>query len=108
MNDCKFVGNLTEDVKLSSVKLNDGTSKSKGTIKLALNDYGREPAFIEITVWGTSAENCAKYLKKGMPVAITAYAENNNYEKDGIKIYSYKFTADRVEFIKSDKAQKVN
>ncbi len=108
MNDCKFVGNLTEDIKLSSVKLNDGTSKSKGTIKLALNDYGRQSTFIDIAVWGATAENCSKYLKKGMPVAVTAYVENNNYEKGGTKIYSYQFTADKVEFIKSEKAQKDN
>lgn len=109
MNDCKFVGNLAEDIKVTTVKLpNDGTSKSKGTIKLAVNDFNRKPLCIEFTVWGKTAENAAKYLKKGMPAVIKAHTDNNDYEKNGVKVHSYEFTADEVEFISSKKPENSN
>lgn len=103
MNNCCFVGNLTEDIKLTTVKVQDGT-KTKGTLKLAVNDYGNDPTFIEVTLWEKTAENCAKYLKKGMPVSVRAHVENNNYEKNGVKIYTYQFVGESVEFISSPKA----
>lgn len=102
MNSCNFVGNLTEDVKLTSVNCADGT-KSKAIIKLAVNGIGDKALFIDIATWGKLAENCSKYLKKGSPVAVSASVENNNYEKDGNKIYTYQFTANDVTFISGGK-----
>lgn len=103
MNSCNFVGNLTEDVKLTTVNCADGTTKSKAIIKLAVNGKGDKPLFIDIATWGKLAENCSKYLKKGSPAAINAEVENNDYEKDGNKIYTYQFTAKTVDFISAGK-----
>lgn len=108
MNNCSFVGNLTEDVKTTTVQVKDGTSITKGTMKLAVNNFGCEPAFIEFTLWEKTAENCAKYLKKGNAAAVVAHVENNNYEKNGVKIYGYQFVADSVQFISVPRVEKEN
>lgn len=106
MNNCGFVGNLTDDIKLSTVQVKDGTSITKGIMKLAVDSFGCEPAFIEFTLWDKKAENCAKYLKKGNAAAVVAHVENNNYEKNGVKIYGYQFVADSVKFISAPKNEK--
>ena len=105
MNQCNFVGNLTHDVELTEVKVKEEGVKSKGTLKIALNSSADRTTFIEITLWGKLAENCAKFRKKGDPVRVTAHVENNDYEKDGVKHYTYQFTADDVEFISTGKGK---
>lgn len=104
MNQCNFLGNLTHDVELSEVKVNEGV-KSKGTLKIALNSRADKTTFVEITAWDKLAENAAKYLKKGNPVKVTAHVDNNDYEKDGVKHYGYQFTADDIEFIATGKGR---
>lgn len=104
MNQCNFLGNLTHDVELSEVQVKEGVT-SKGTLRLALNTAADKTTFIDVTVWGKTAENAAKYLKKGNPVRVTAHVENNIYEKDGVKHYTLQFTADDVEFIATGKGK---
>lgn len=105
MNNCNFAGNLTDDIKIVKVDCKDGTPKSKAIIKLAVKNSHGTTTFIEFTVWGAQAENAAKFLKKGSAVAIIAEAENNTYEKDGIKVYTYQFTAKEITYLSSAKTE---
>ncbi len=104
MNQCNFLGNLTHDVELTEVKVNEGV-KSKGTLKMALNSGADKTTFVEVTVWGKTAENAAKYLNKGSPVRVTAQLKHNDYEKDGVKHYGYEFVADDVEYVSGGKGK---
>jgi single-strand DNA-binding protein len=101
MNVCIFVGNLTADVQTTQVKSKDGEI-AKGTIKLAINNNENSTTYLDIAVWGKSAENAAKYLKKGQAISVNCFVENNNYERqDGQKVYSLQFTARDWQFINS-------
>jgi single-strand DNA-binding protein len=59
--------------------------------------------FIPVVVWGPSAENCERYLKKGSPVLVEGRIQVRSYEaKDGTgKRYSTDVIASGVTFLGS-------
>ena len=54
--------------------------------------------FLQITVFGKLADFVMKWCQKGKRYLVTAHIINNNYEKNGQKVYSLTLIADRVEF----------
>ena len=55
--------------------------------------------FLQITAFGKLADFVLKWCQKGKRYLVTAHIVNNNYEKNGQKVYSFSFIADRVEFV---------
>lgn len=106
MNQFNFVGNLTRDLELRTVKHGDNDIKVT-TLSVALNSYSKnsDAVFVDVSVWGKSAENCVTYLKKGSMVRVTGRVRDNQYEKEGVKVYSYAFDADDVEFLSNPKKE---
>lgn len=102
LNRFQFTGNLTRDPEL----LNGGTSKAVVTLQLATNhvwyDDNREKQeksnFFRIKDFGKSADNHAKYLRKGSHVYVEGRIENTEYEKNGETVYGFDFIADYVEY----------
>ena len=99
-----LTGKLGKDVELRYTP----QGKSVATFSLAVNDnFNRELThWINIIVWGKSAENCANYIGKGSHVAVEGRINTRNYEnQEGKKIYITEVVADRVEFLdkKGDK-----
>lgn len=101
MNTVALIGNLTRDPEVRyttsqmaiasfAIAINRPTKKD-GTDGGA--DYPR------ITVFGTQAENCKKFLKRGSKVGIIGKIQTGSYEKDGQRIYTTDVVADRVEFL---------
>ena len=67
--------------------------------------------FPRITVFGRQAENCEKYLKKGLLVGIQGRLQTGSYtNKNGDKVYTTDVIAERVEFLQwaNDKKQDEN
>lgn len=63
-------------------------------------DGTKEADFPKITVFGKQAENCEKYLRKGLKVAIQGRIQTGSYtNKNGDKVYTTDVVADRVEFL---------
>jgi single-strand DNA-binding protein len=55
-----------------------------------------------VTVWGESAQHCARYLAKGRRVFIEGRLETHSYDdKDGKKTRSTQVVAMRVQFLDS-------
>jgi single-strand DNA-binding protein len=104
MKKLQVIGNLTSDVELKQITGKDGKSLSIANVTVAVNDKGNA-TFIPITVWGRDAENLAKYTKKGSKLHIEADVENNNYDKDGKKIYGLKFNATSIQYLDSKKKE---
>jgi single-strand DNA-binding protein len=104
MKRLAIIGNLTADIELEKVK-----DKSIAKITIAVNNgkdkegKDRDATFIPVTVWDKLAENLAKYNKKGSKLYIEADIENNNYEKDGVKHFGFRFTAREIEYLSSKK-----
>lgn len=94
-----ITGNLTKDVELRKVKKGEDEF-SVATITVAVNEIGSEtPTFFNIEVFRGLADSCAKNIGKGAAVSIIAEIKSNNYEKNGEKVYGYKFIAEEIQFI---------
>ena len=103
LNSVLVEGNLTRDPE--EFKLAEGTSMTRfsiGVNRYFMNrskEYVSEASFFVIITWGKTAENCAKYLKKGRGVRILGrlrqerWTTKENESKDRIVI-----VAEHVEF----------
>lgn len=101
MNKVELIGRLTKDVVLN--KTNSGLSTC--TITLAIDRPVKSGAekqtdFPRVVIWGKQAENCAKYLAKGMLVAIVGRLQTGSFQnKDGVTVYTCDVNAEEVQFL---------
>lgn len=58
----------------------------------------QEVEWHRVTLWGSAAENAAKYLVKGQAVVVNGRLQTRSYEKDGQTHYSTQILADHVEW----------
>ena len=101
MNKVFLIGNLTKDPELTQ------TSNNKSLCRFTLavqrkfpNTQGvREADFLTIIVWGATADNCAKYLKKGSKAAVCGSIRTGSFEQDGVRRYTTEINADEVQFL---------
>ncbi|WP_455090152.1 single-stranded DNA-binding protein [Peptoanaerobacter stomatis] len=103
MNQVTMIGRLTKDVELR-YSSKSGTPVARFMIAVdrpyAKKEDEIQADFFNVVVWGRNGENCNKYLKKGLLVALHGSLQNNHYtDKDGIKRYNVEILATTVEFI---------
>ena len=104
MNKVYLIGNLTRDPEISTTT--SGISVCRMAIAVGRRfsnaEGGRETDFFNVTAWRGTADNCAKFLKKGNKIAVSGSIQTRNYEKaDGTKGFSIDIVADEVEFLSS-------
>lgn len=109
MNKAILIGNLTRDPEYTTTV--GGVAKCAFTLAVQrrfANAQGvREADFINIVAWRQLAENCAKYLAKGIKCAVEGAIQTRSYDaQDGTKRYVTEIIADSVEFLPS--AQRAN
>ncbi len=98
-----LVGNLTRDVELKY--LQSGTAV--GEFGLAINDRRKtaagdwvdETVFVDITLWGRTAEIAGEYLQKGSPVLIEGRLRYETWEKEGKKHSKLKVVGDKMQML---------
>ncbi len=115
-NKVILMGNLTKDPEL---RYTPGGSPVC-SFGLAVNrrfrqndEWKEEVCFVDITVWGRSAENCSEYLSKGRPVILEGRLRQRSWEtQDGQKRYKLDVVATSVQFLPSggggDKNKEMN
>ena len=103
-NRILLMGNLTRDPELRFTP----NGAAVAGFGLAINrkykqgdEWKEEVCFIDITVWGKQAENCAEYLSKGRPVFVEGYLKLNSWETDGQKRTKHEVVANTVQFLGS-------
>ena len=104
MNKVYLIGNLTRDPEISTTT--SGISICRMSIAVGRRfsnaEGGRDTDFFNITAWRGTAENCAKFLKKGNKIAVSGSIQTRTYDKqDGTKGFSIDIVADEVEFLSS-------
>ena len=105
MNSVILIGNLTRDPELRYSTGQNQTAVCRFTV--AVNDgFGdrQRTSFIPIVVFGKTAENCDRYLKKGSKVCVNGKIQTGSYEKDGRTVYTTEVIANNyggVEFLSS-------
>ncbi|HSQ89525.1 single-stranded DNA-binding protein [Romboutsia sp.] len=104
MNHVVLVGRLTRDPELRYIA---GSGTPVANFAIAVDreftgkDGKKETDFIDIQVWGKSAENCANYIGKGSLVGIQGSIRIEHYMKDDEKRKATKVNANRVQFLGS-------
>ena len=98
MNNCTLIGRLTKDPELRYTADNFAICK----FSIAIDRIGKEKKtnYIPIKALGKTAENCAKFLAKGL-VGVWGSIETDSYKKDGITHYTWEVLAGSVEFLES-------
>jgi len=98
-----LMGNITRDIEVKY--LQSGMAVTE--IGLAVNDRRKNQAgewvdevtFVDITLWGRTAEVAGEYLSKGSPVLIEGRLKLDQWEKDGQKHSKLKVTGDRLQML---------
>lgn len=109
-NRVVLVGNLTRDPELRHIP--SGTAVAE--IGMAINDRVKkgdqwidETTFVDITLWGRTAEVANEYLSKGSPALVEGRLKLDTWEKDGQKRSKLKVVGDKMQLLggKSDSSQ---
>jgi len=105
LNKVLLMGNVTRDPELRYIQsgtavLDLGLAVNR-RVKSGDGAWRDEPTFVEVTVWGKTAENCAEYLSKGRPVFIEGRLTLDQWEdkKSGEKRSKLRVTAENVQFL---------
>jgi single-strand DNA-binding protein len=88
-NKVVLLGNVTRDPELRYIS--SGTAVTE--IGLAVNDrrktasgeWVEETTFVDVTLWGRTAEIAGEYVTKGAPLMIEGRLKLDTWEKDGKK-----------------------
>jgi single-strand DNA-binding protein len=102
-NRVVLLGNITRDFEIKY--LQSGTAVTE--ITLALNDryksqsgeWVEEVTFVDVTLWGRTAEVAGEYLSKGSPVLVEGRLKLDRWEKDGQKHSKLRVTCDRMQML---------
>tara|TARA_Y100000592_G_scaffold99967_1_gene177999 strand:- start:6552 stop:6953 length:402 start_codon:yes stop_codon:yes gene_type:complete len=107
-----LAGNLTRDIELRETP----GGASVADAGLAVNDRRKqgddwvdETSFVDLTLWGRTAETAAQYLSKGSPILIEGRLKQDSWENEaGEKRTKLKVVVDRLQFLsnKSDNEPK--
>jgi|TARA_Y100000401_G_C8143177_1_gene135849 single-strand DNA-binding protein len=94
-NKSVLVGNLTNNPECAQVGEKNTT---KCTFRLAVNNPRSkdEVLYMNIAVWGKSAESCHKYLQKGSSVLVEGRIRQAKLNNDS---YWTEIVADTVQFL---------
>lgn len=97
-----LVGNLTRDIELRRTP--GGTSVTD--IGLAVNDrvkrdgeWTDQTTFVDVTLWGRTAEVADEYTRKGSSVLIEGRLHLDQWEQDGNKRSKLKVIGERMQLL---------
>lgn len=106
-----IMGNLTADPELRTLP----SGSSVGKLRVANNRRYKESSsgewkdrvgYYDVTVWGSMAETCARYLSKGRPVLVTGELRWREWEQEGGgKRQAIDINASQVQFLSSGDGQ---
>lgn len=99
-----LVGNLTRDIEVRYVS-NGGLAVTE--LGLAVNDRRKnqsgewvdETTFVDVTLWGRTAEIASEYLSKGAPVLIEGRLKLDTWETDGQKRSKLRVVGEKMQML---------
>ena len=76
-------------------------------IALAVNDRRKSPngewieetSFVDVTLWGRTAEVASEYLSKGSPMLVEGRLKQESWEKDGQKRSKLKVICEKMQML---------
>jgi single-strand DNA-binding protein len=100
-----LLGNITRDFEVKY--LQSGMAVTE--LGLAVNDrrknqqgeWVEETTFVDVTLWGRTAEVAGEYLSKGSPVLIEGRLKLDQWETDGQKRSKLRVVGERMQMVGS-------
>lgn len=104
-NKVILLGRIVRDIELRE----SGGGSKFCSFSLAVDRRSKSGAkeqadFIDCSAFSYTAEFLAKWCKKGTAIIIEGELQQNNYEKDGVKHYSYKVVVNEAQFAESKRS----
>ncbi len=102
MNHVALIGRLTKKPEIRYIA---ESQTAVASFALAIDRPARageekKADFPRVAVFGRQAENCERFLEKGMRIAVQGRIQTGSYrDKDGRTVYTTDVIADRVEFL---------
>jgi len=103
MNKIHLIGNVVHTPEMRATTSGVNVCKFSVAVKRKFKnpqtgDYDTD--FFDVQAWRQLAENCGKFLEKGMKVAVVGAMQMRDYEgRDGGKRRAWEVVADEVEFL---------
>jgi single-strand DNA-binding protein len=98
-----LIGNLTRDPELrylqSGMAVVDLGLAVNDKRKNAAGEWVDETTFVDVTLWGRTAEVAGEYLTKGSPVFIEGRLKLDTWETDGQKRSKLKVVCEKMQLI---------
>ena len=109
MNQIILTGRLTEEAKVTYSAGSEPVAHAVFNfavpdMSMRKDEQGNYPSdFFKCTCWNKLAEVVEKHCNKGTKLLIVGRLKNNNYEKNGQKVYSNEILIDSLEFLEVKK-----
>jgi len=98
-----LLGNITRDIELrytpSGMAVTDIGLAVNDRRKNAAGEWVDETTFVDVTLWGRTAEIAAEYLSKGSPCFIEGRLKLDTWETDGQKRSKLKVVCEKMQLI---------
>lgn len=104
-NRVVLIGNVTRDIQLKYTPAGLAVTE----VGLAMNDRRKnaqgewvdEAVFVDVTLWGRTAEVAGEYLSKGSPLFVEGRLKLDTWEKEGEKKSKLRVVGERIQLIGS-------
>lgn len=109
LNKVMLIGNLTRDPELRHTPKGSAVTDLGLAVNRKIQDgnggWKDETTFVDVTVWGSSAENANKYLSKGRGVFVEGRLQMDTWDDKatGQKRSKLKVVADNLQFLPDGK-----
>lgn len=98
-----LMGNMTRDVELKytagGTPVTDITLAVNDRRKNAQGEWIDETTFVDVTLWGRTAELAGEYLGKGSPLLVEGRLKLDTWETEGQKRSKLRVVCDRMQFV---------
>jgi len=98
-----LMGNITRDIELRYIQ--SGTAVADVTLavndrrKSQTGDWVEETTFVDVTLWGRTAEVAGEYLSKGSPILIEGRLKLDQWEKEGQKRSKLRVVGEKMQML---------
>ncbi len=105
LNKVMLIGNLTRDPEIRHTPKGSAVADLGLAVNRRLSDgnggWKEEVTFVDVTVWGNTAENAHKYLSKGRGVFVEGRLQMDSWDDKatGQKRTKLKVVADALQFL---------
>lgn len=100
-----LMGNLSRDIELkytqSGLAVTEVTVAVNERRKNQAGEWIEETQFIDVTLWGRTAEVASEYLSKGSPIFIEGRLKLDTWESEGQKRYKLRVVGERMQMLGS-------